>query len=70
MLILSRKRGERIVVPHCNLAVTIIGTKGNAVRLGICAPESLAVYREEVWQRICHEAKEPPTEQWERAWDL
>jgi len=70
MLILSRKRGERIVVPHCNLAVTIIGAKGKAVRLGISAPESLAVYREEVWQRICQEAKGPPIERKVRGKDL
>ena len=48
MLVLSRKLGERIVVPQCGLAVTIIAVKGKAVRLGISAPENLTVYREEI----------------------
>jgi carbon storage regulator len=62
MLVLCRKPGERLVVPHCNLVVTVIATKGKAVRLGISAPESLAVYREEVWQKVCREAHDPPSE--------
>ena len=51
MLVLSRKIGERIVVPHCELAVTVIAIEGKAVRLGISAPDDIAVYREEVWQQ-------------------
>ena len=50
MLVLSRKIGERIVVPHCELAVTVIAVEGKAVRLGISAPADIAVYREEVWK--------------------
>jgi carbon storage regulator len=61
MLVLSGKPGERLVVPHCDLVVTIIETKGKAVRLGISAPESLAVYREEVWQQLCQEAHDRPS---------
>ena len=52
MLFLSRKPGERIVVPHLELAVTVLAVEGKAVRLGIAAPEDVAVYREEVWRRI------------------
>ena len=52
MLVISRKLGERIVVPQCGLAVTIIAVKGKAVRLGISAPETLAVQRRENWQRL------------------
>ena len=55
MLVLSRKLGERIVVPDCDLVVTVIAAKGNVVRLGISAPDDLDVYREEVWQRVCQE---------------
>lgn len=55
MLVLSRKLGERIVVPDCDLVVTVIAAKGNVVRLGISGPENLDVYREEVWQRVCQE---------------
>ena len=59
MLVLSRKPGERLVVPHCDLVVTLIAVEGKVVRLGISAPEALAVYREEVWQRLCQEAHDP-----------
>jgi carbon storage regulator len=55
MLILSRKVGEQIVVPHIDLAVKLVGIKGNVVRLGISAPEHVAVYREELWQQAGQE---------------
>ena len=57
MLVLSRKIGERIVVPHCELAVTVIAVEGKVVRLGISAPEGIAVYREEVWQQLCQKSE-------------
>jgi carbon storage regulator len=60
MLVLSRKLGERILVPHCGLAVTVIAIEGKAVRLGIFAPEDLAVYREEVWHQVCQQTHGPP----------
>ena len=60
MLVLSRKPGERIVVPHLELAVTVLAIEGKAVRLGIAAPEEVAVYREEVWQQLCQETHGPP----------
>ena len=52
MLVLSRKRGEQIVIPSCELKVTVISVQGNCVRLGISAPADVDVYREEIWQRI------------------
>ena len=52
MLVLNRKLGERVVVPKLNVAVTVLSIKGKAVRLGISAPEDLAVYREEVWTKL------------------
>ncbi len=52
MLVLSRKLGERVVVPNLKVAVTVLSIKGKAVRLGISAPEDLAVYREEVWAKL------------------
>ena len=61
MLVLSRKLGERILVPHCELAVTVIAVEGKAVRLGISAPEDIAVYREEVWQQLCQHTHGPPS---------
>jgi carbon storage regulator len=60
MLVLSRRPGERIVLPQLELAVTVLGIEGNAVRLGIVAPQDVAVYREEVWQQLCQETHGPP----------
>jgi carbon storage regulator len=60
MLVLSRKIGERILVRHCELAVTVIAVEGKAVRLGFSAPEDIAVYREEVWQQRCQQTNRPP----------
>ena len=60
MLVLSRKLGERILVPHCELTVIVIAIEGKTVRLGISAPEEIAVYREEVWHHHCQETHSPP----------
>ena len=60
MLILSRKNGERIVVPYCELVVTVLAVEGKTVRLGISAPNEVDVYREEVWHRLCQEKHRPP----------
>ena len=53
MLVLSRKLGERIVVPEINLTLTVVAIEGNQVRLGITAPTEIGVYREELWNRVC-----------------
>ncbi len=53
MLVLKRKLGERIVVPNCGVTITIVAIEGNIVRLGVEAPESIPIHREEVWRRIC-----------------
>jgi carbon storage regulator len=55
MLVLSRKPGERILVPDCGLAITVLAVEGKTVRLGIAAPAEAVVYREEVW----HEIRQP-----------
>jgi carbon storage regulator len=60
MLVLSRKLGERIVVPHCELTVTVIAVDGKTVRLGISAPAEIAVYREEVWHQLPEETPSSP----------
>jgi carbon storage regulator len=52
MLVLSRKLGEKIVVPQCGLSVAVLGIQGNKVRLGISAPPEIAVHREEVANAI------------------
>lgn len=48
MLVLSRKEGEQIVVPECQLTVTVFDIHGERVRLGISAPSEVRVYRGEV----------------------
>ena len=52
MLVLSRKLGERIVVPEIDLTLTVVAIEGNTVRLGITAPSEIGVYREELWNRV------------------
>jgi carbon storage regulator len=60
MLVLSRKLGERIVVPDCELVVTVLAVDGNRVRLGISAPPEVAVHREEVWRQMGQPTHSPP----------
>lgn len=51
MLVLSRKVGETIVVPDCDLTITVVQVRGNRVRLGLSAPEDVRIDREEISQR-------------------
>jgi carbon storage regulator len=55
MLVLSRKLGERILVPQSDLTVTVVAIEGNTVKLGITAPSEVGVYREELWRRVCQD---------------
>ncbi len=48
MLVLSRKRGEQIVIPDSSITITVVSVKGETVRLGIAAPREVTVFREEV----------------------
>ncbi len=63
MLVLSRKVGERIVVPQSELVVTVISVEGNRVQLGISAPAKVAVHREEVWREIAKQKSAPPAKE-------
>jgi carbon storage regulator len=60
MLVLSRKPGESIVVPQCELVITVVAVKGKMVRLGISAPVTTVVYREEVWHDAVARAPDCP----------
>ena len=55
MLVLTRSIGEQIVVPECEVTITVVAVQGKKVRLGVSAPARLAVHREEVWRRICQQ---------------
>ena len=54
MLILTRRVGETIMVGD-NVTVTVLGVKGNQVRIGVNAPKEVAVHREEIYERIKRE---------------
>jgi carbon storage regulator len=59
MLILTRRVGETVMIGD-EVTVTILGVKGNQVRVGINAPKSVAVHREEIYERIKREQQSPP----------
>lgn len=54
MLVLSRKRGEAVMIGR-NIEVTVLEVHGDRVKLGFCSPAEVPIHREEVYQRVCRE---------------
>jgi carbon storage regulator len=54
MLILSRRIGESLII-NDDMKVTVLGIKGNQIRIGVTAPREVAVHREEIYNRILRE---------------
>ena len=57
MLVLSRKKGESLVI-GANIEVKVLGIEGEQVKIGIIAPRSVAVHRSEVYESIQEQNKE------------
>jgi carbon storage regulator len=61
MLILTRRVGETVMIGN-EVTVTVLGVKGNQVRIGVNAPKDVAVHREEIYERIKREQQSEEVE--------
>lgn len=61
MLVLTRRLGERLIIPTIRdgeIIVDFLENRGKQVRVGITAPDHIAIYREEIWEKIKKEGKD------------
>ncbi len=65
MLILTRRVGEAVMIGD-DIKISVLGVKGNQIRLGVSAPREVAVHREEIYQRIQRENEADGEGDWER----
>ncbi|WPP01257.1 carbon storage regulator CsrA [Pseudomonas sp. HR96] len=61
MLILTRRNAESLVIGDGEITITVLGVKGNQVRLGVNAPKDVAVHREEIYLRIKNDQDKEPS---------
>jgi len=59
MLVLSRRVRESIIIDNGTIKITVLGFHGNEVRIGIIAPRTMSVHREEIQERIDQEGATP-----------
>jgi carbon storage regulator len=58
VLILTRRVGESLMIGD-DVQITVLNVKGNVVRVGIDAPKNIPVHREEIYERIAAETRDP-----------
>jgi len=62
MLVLTRKPGQKLIIAN-EIEITILETKGDAVKIGIDAPKHIAIYREEIYEEIKKANRQAASEQ-------
>lgn len=67
MLVLSRHRGDSIVLPQHDVEIVVVAIVGDKVRIGFRAPDTTAIYRQEVWAAIERDASQVIEER--RKWE-